>query len=257
MPADPTTAQAPAQTSPLRCVLARDGRALLAGALTTVGVQLGLYLLARLAGVPQMQAALATLAATVMWVTLAAPVLGASGADALAGLLRGGCIADASAVTLIVLWLACPEVTFPAAVKIYCVLAAVALSAVAVGRLARSPDRRYALAVTAALVMTVALASPLWIGGALRAAPDRAARGIAAAGVYVNPFYAVTAAIAAEARFVWHQAGVMYRITRIGDYADAPPARWYPCVLIHLAVAILLGAAAHLRHRRRAEDPRT
>lgn len=247
------TAGARVEAKGLRRLVARDGRAVLLAFVATVAAGLGVFTAARLAGAPRLQAALAALAGTVLWVALAAPVLAASGADTLAALLRGGCTADAGAVTLIVLWIACPQVTLLAAVEIYCVLAAMALLAVAASRLARSPAGRFAVALATAAALTVALAGPFWIGGALKAAPHQAANRIAAAAVYLNGFYAVAAATAEESRFVWHQASVLYRITRIGDYAAAPPAHWYPCVLVHVGAAGLLAAAAALRHRRRRD----
>jgi hypothetical protein len=255
MDPEASTTAARAGAGGLRALVARDGRAVLLAFAATVAAGVGVFAAARLAGAPQLQAALAALATTVLWVALAAPVLAASGADALAALLRGGCIADAAAVTLIVLWIACPQVTLLAAVKIYCVLAAMALLGVAASRLARSPAGRSAVALATSAALTVALASPFWVGGALEAAPQEAANQVAAAAVYLNPFYAVTAATAEQSRFVWHQASVLYRITRIGDYAAAPPAHWYPCALVHAGVAVLLAAVAALRHRRRRDAP--
>ena len=76
-----------------------------------------------------------------------------------------------------------------------------------------------------------------------------------AAAVHVNPFYSIGAAVSESTRFVWHQATVMYAITRIGDYAPAPPARWYASVLIDLAAAVVACAAcvaAGLRRTRRS-----
>ncbi len=235
----------------LRRILARDGPPVLAASAVTVAAELAVYLAAVGAGSGRTHAVLATLAVTVVWVALAAPVLAASGADTLAGLLRAGCLADASAVTLVVLWLACPQVTLGGAAKIYCILAAMVLLAVAVSRSAGSPAARYALALAAAAAFMITLAGPWWLGGAMRASTQETAESIVAAGVYVNPFYAVTAAISGGTRFVWHEAAVMYRITRFGDYAAAPPPVWYAPALIHLAAAVLVAAVAGALHRRR------
>jgi hypothetical protein len=100
-------------------------------------------------------------------------------------------------------------------------------------------------------LLLLAAASPFWIGGALRAAPEDWARRIAAAGVYANPFYAVTGALAESARFIWHQASVLYRITRLGDYAPAPAPAWYAPVLLYSAAALILAAAGALRRRQK------
>jgi hypothetical protein len=251
MAADRPPEGSPSRPAGLGRTLAREGRPVLAAAAATVAVELGVYVAAVGAGSSRTYAALATLAVTVVWVALAAPVLAASGADAFAGLLRAGCIADASAVTLVVLWLACPQVTLAGAAKIYCILAAMALLAIAAGRSARSPAGRYALAAATAAALVVSLASPWWLGGAMRASSQETAERIVAAGVHVNPFYAVTAAISGSTRFVWHEAAVMYRITRFGDYAAAPAPTWYASALIHCAAAGLVAAVASARHARR------
>jgi hypothetical protein len=255
MAAEPRLAGPPSGAGPLRRLLARDGAAVLVASAVTVAGELGVYLAAVAAGSGRTHAVFATLAVTVVWVALAAPVLGASGADALGGLLRGGCLADASAVTLLVLYLTCPQVTLAGAAKIYCILAAMALLAVAASRLAGSPAGRYALALAAATAFAITLASPWWLGGAMRASAQETAERIVAAGVYVNPFYAVTAALSDRTRFVWHQAPVMYRITRFGDYAAAPPPVWYASVLIHCVAAALVAALAGALHRRRRRRP--
>jgi hypothetical protein len=245
---EPPAAEGPAPDGFLREVLSRDGWPVLAACAATIAVELGVYILARAGGAPKLQSALAALAVAAVWVALAAPVLGASGSGALAALLRGGCVLDASAVLLIVLWLACDEVTLLAAVKIYCILAAMGLAGIAAGRLARSAAGRYALGVAAAVVLTAMLASPFWIGGAMRAASGEGAKRILTAGVHVNGFYGITAALADEARFIWHEASVMYYHVARGYYSGVT-ASWYAPVLIHLAAAVVLAAAAWLIHR--------
>jgi hypothetical protein len=213
----------------------------------TVAVEVGAYALAVAGQAPQAQAALGSLAVSVLWVALAAPVLAATGRGTLGALLRGLAVIDASAVLLAILALAGPCVTLLGGVEVYCILAAMGLAAVAAVCLARSQAGRFALAVAASAVLLLAAGSPFWIGGALRAAPEDWAGRIAAAGVYVNPFYAVTGALAESARFIWHQAPVLYRITRLGDYAPAPAPAWYAPVLLCSAAAALLGVAAKLR----------
>lgn len=236
----------------LRRIIARDGWAVGAAAAATIGVEVGVYVLALSAGAPRLHAALATLAVATLWTALAAPVLAAEAADGLGAVLRAGIVADASAVALIVLWLSCPQVGLLGAVKIYCILAAMTLPAMAVSRLACGPGGRFALAVATATGFVAALASPFWIGGALRVASRRATGMISAAAVNVNPFYAVTAAISDSARFVWHQAPVMYRITRIGDYAVSIPHWYVPVLLCCAAAAVFAALAVVLRHRRSA-----
>jgi hypothetical protein len=248
---DPTARTTPpaAQRGLFRAVLARDGWAVLLAVAATVVVEVGAYALAVAGQAPRAQAALGSLAVSILWVALAAPVLAATARGTLGALLRGGAVIDASAVLLGVLWLAGQCLTLLGGLKVYCILAAMGLAGVAPVCLARSPAGRFALAAAASATLLLAAATPFWIGGALRAAPEDWARRIAAAGVYVNPFYAVTGALAESAQFIWHQASVLYRITRLGDYAPAPAPAWYAPVLLFSAAAVLLGAAAMLRSR--------
>ena len=197
--------------------------------------------------------AFATVAVCVLWMALAVPLLAAFGRGAWDALFRGGIVIDVSAITLLVLWLLCEQVTFAAAVKIYCVLASLGLAGIAATRLARTPAGRCAWATAVAAVTLVLLASPFWIGGVIHNQPHVFSESVVEAAVLANPFYAATAAMGETTRFVWHQATVMYRITRIGDYAAAPPLSWYPAVIIYLvaAAALAVVAAVSGRVRRR------
>jgi len=230
----------------VRQLLAENGWAVASAAIATIAVEMGVFVAGLAWRMPRLHAALAALAVCVLWTALAAPVLAAFGRTAMAALLRGGIVADASLASLLVLWAACDEMTFPAALKIYCILAAVALAGIAATRLARTPAGRCACAVAASAVLLAALASPFWIGGAIHGQPRATAEGVAAAAVYANPFYAATACLTETARFVWHQAPVMYRITRIGDYAAAPPLLWYPAAIVYLSAAGVLAILAAL-----------
>jgi hypothetical protein len=233
----------------VRQFLAENGWAAASAAIATIAVEMGVFAAGLAWRMPRLNAELAPLAVCVLWTALAAPVLAASGRTALAALLRGGIVADASLASLLALWAACDEMTFPAALKIYCILAAMALAGIAATRLARTPAGRCAFAVAASAVLLAALASPFWVGGAIHAQPRATAEAITAAAVYANPFYAATAALAETARFVWHQAPMMYRITRVGDYAAAPPLLWYPAVAIYLSAAGVLAILAALAGR--------
>ena len=231
----------------VRQFLAENGWAAMAAAVATIAVEMGVFAAGLAWRMPRLHAALAALAVCVLWTALAAPVLGAFGRTAMGALLRGGIVADASLAGLLVLWAACDEMTFPAALKIYCILAAMALAGIAATRLARTPAGRCACAVLASAVLLAALASPFWIGGAIHGQTRATAEGAAAAAVYANPFYAATACLTETARLIWHQAPVMYRFTRIGDYAAAPPLLWYPAVVIYLSAAGAMAILAALR----------
>ena len=237
----------------VRQFLADSGWAAASAAVATVAVELGVFAAGLAWQMPRIQAALACLAVCVLWTALAAPVLAAFGRTAMAALFRGGIVADASLASLLVLWAACDEMTLPAVLKTYCILTAVALAGVAATRLAGTPAGRCACAVLASAVLLAAMASPFWVGGAIHGQPRATAEGIVAAAVYANPFYAATACLTETARFVWHQQPVMYRITRIGDYAAAPPLLWYPAAIVYLsaagALAILAAVTGGARRR--------
>ena len=256
MPA-PDHSAAPVETPPhgrVRSLLARDGPAVLAAAAATAAVELGVFFLARAYGAPLREATLATLAATTLWVVLGAPALAATGETGFSALLRGGTVADASTATLVVLWLATPYVTFLAGVQIYCMLAAVALAGIAAVRCFVRPLARAAAGVAAAAVLSAALATGFWAGGLLHAARGAAQRAVVSAAVAANPFYCVLSAIADKTHFVWHQASVMYRLTRIGDYAAPPPVHFSAAVVIYGLLAGVLGAVGMLRRRRRRTE---
>ena len=241
-----TTAEGPRAPASLRGWLARDLRALVAAAAATAAVELGVYLLALWAGGPGDTPVMATLAASCLWTALAAPVLAASGKDILSALLRAGVVADAGGLTLLVLWLVSPQVTFLAAARIYCVLVCMVLPGVAAWTLGRSASSRYAASLVVAAAGLLALTSPFWAGGAMKAFSAQAAPDVAAVCVCVNPFYSVAAALPETVRFVWHQATALYRITRLGDFAMPPAARWYTAALVDLASAAALLAAGWL-----------
>lgn len=251
---------------PLRQLLVANGWALVGGAAGTVAVQFGVLLAAiasregnpaHLFGGGQLtdNEVLAALAVCVLWAALAAPVLAASGRTAWSAVVRGGIVADASIPVLLVLWALCPNMALLAAAKTYCILVGMVLVGIAATRLARSPAGRFAWAVLASVAMLGVLAGPFWVGGAIHDQPRPVAQAITEAAVEANGFYAVTASVGDAMRFTWHQAGFMYRITRIGDYTAAPPLSWYPAVLIHLAAAVVLGALAALLGRLRGRDP--
>jgi len=232
---------------------------MLAAAVATIAVELGAYLLARFGGASQRDATLSVLAMSVLWIALAGPVLAAGGTEAFSALLRGCVVADASLITLVVLWVSAgapppprgPCVTLLGVVKIYCTYVAVSLAGVAAARCGRREAGRYVGAVIAAILFFVALASPFWIGGSLQAAQGPLRRWIITAAVDLNPFYSVTSAIVDQAHFVWHQAPVMYRFTRIGDFAAPPPVPWYAAAVVYGLLAGMLGATHLIRRGNR------
>jgi len=238
-------------------LIRRDGWAVLCISSATIAVELGVYAIGLAAGASRLGATLACLGATALWVALTAGLFAARGDDALAMLLRGGTVADASAVTLMVLWLDSPFVTLVAAVKIYCTLLAMALLGIAAAGIRRRPAGRYAGAVVSAAVMFAALTTPFWTGGLLAATAGELRQDVVRWAVMVNPFYCITAAVAEQTAFTWHQAPMLYELTRIGDYAAPPPPAWYAAAWRFAAVALILllaraGVSVASRRRRPA-----
>ena len=230
-----------AQPGLFRTLLKRDGWPVLAIALATVGVQLGVFLIPQAFGAERGRLVPASLIITGVWVALAAAIFAAGPCSTFSGLLRGGCVIDATAVLLAVLWLSTPQVTFLAAVKLYCIYASVAFCAIAFARFASTLRFRYLGAVLGALILTAAQAGLFWLPGLIQLAStseDQSA--IAAWGLRANPLYGVFSAIAEESGFVWHYAEVMYRITPLGEDIAVGSVQWYEPMAIWLITAAVL-----------------
>lgn len=222
----------------------RDGWPAIVAAVSTLVIELGVYGVVRMQGVGPLGALLAALFGSVVWVILASGIFASGASTGLGALLRGGIIADTSAVTLLVLWLVARDIetgksylTFLAAAKVYCTLALLAVASVAVVWSGRSAVGRYRLAVCTVIVLMIILAGPFWIGGLLEAV-DQSSRGqIVTVAVYANPFYSVASAIAEETEFVWHLSPVMYRITRIGSDVPVAAPSWYAATVVYACIA--------------------
>ncbi len=235
----------------LRSLLARHGAPVLAAAGATLAIVLGLYGLGLWAGAGDRMALLASLAGATLWVALASPALAGGAEDGLGAVLRGGVTADAAAVALMVLCGLSPRLGFIPALEVYCTLAAVSLAGVAASRLASRRAGRMAAGVTAATLLALALSTPFWIGGLLQAVGTDAQRQVALLAVYGNPFYSVASAVAADADFAWQQSGVLYRITRLGDYVPVPACPWYAATVIYGLLAGILAAGGVLARKTR------
>jgi len=242
----------------IRALLARNGWAMGGIAVVTILVEAGTYAAGRVIGIGPLSSALAALAGATVWTALVAPVAAAGGRDWLDALLRGGVVADASAVVLLALWLIArngqtgePYVTFLAAVKIYCTLAAMALLSVAVVTCGRSVAGRHILAVALTVVFVLLLTSLLWAGVPMAMVDGPAARArVAGAALWVNPFCSVTAATIAETNFTWYRYGWMYNHTPVVNYPKADPP-WYAATLSCLCAAGIALCAGYLRRQGR------
>ena len=239
-------------------MLARNGWAMGGIAAMTILVEGGAYAAGRVLGIGPMSSALAALASAVVWTALAAPIAAAGGRNRLDALLRGGMVADASAVVLLALWLVArngqtgePYVTLSAAAKIYCTLAAMALLAVAGVTCSRSVAGRHILAVALAVMFMLLLTSLLWAGVPLAAVDSPVARArIAGVTLWINPFCSVAAAIVGETDFTWYRYGWMYNHTPVVNYPKADPS-WYAAALMCLCAAGIVLCVGVLRRRGR------
>lgn len=240
-----------------------EARALVAMAAATLLVQNGAYAAMAAAGIAPREAVLASLACGIAWVVLVTGPFAAGAATTFRAVLRAGVVADASAVGLIVLCLAARDpvsarrlVPLVAALKIYCTYAAVAMTAAAAVRCARSCPGRAAVGTVVSVVLLAALATPFWIGGILDALVrgDQVARDAGTAfigeALSFNPFYSIGSAVADRAAFVWHEEGLMYRITAIRDIVAPPPVSWYAAGVRYAVAAAVLAGLALLRRRR-------
>lgn len=244
-----TTTQPQPPRGWIRELFRGHGTAVSVAAGVTIVVQCAVALVAGRADVPAARSAVATLAVATLWVALAAGPLSAGAETAFGAILRGGVVVDASIPALVLLVLTGP-VTAMGAVKVYCILAAVALWSIAMVRIARTGWGRYATAMTASAVLFAMLASPLWVGGLLEASGGAARRAIVWFAVAANPFYAVAAATVESTGFVWQEAPLMYRLTPIGDHVAAPTPAWYATVVIYGCVAAMLAGASLVRKNR-------
>lgn len=225
-----------------------------AGAATVV-VELGAYVVGRAGGASQRNATLAMLAVAAVWVALAAPALAAGGRGWFDALCRGGIVADGSGVALAVLWLAPGPMTLWAALKVYCILAALAMAAVAVVRAGRSDAGRCAIAVAWSTVVMAALAAPFWSNGLIASLQGRPRRLAVAWLVRVNPFQSILAATRRQLACVWNEEPVMYRLTRVGEYVQGPSVRWYTAAALFAIVAGIFLGVGLLRRPAREPSP--
>jgi hypothetical protein len=248
----------PAPTgSAIRQLLKRDGWAMLAGAVATIALELGVYGLARRSGAGPLACLVSFLGVTTVWVAIAGPAMATGGRTLWGVLLRGAVPADASGVSLLILCATSPLVTLAGAVKAYCVLAGMALLGMAAVACAASRTGRYAWAVVVVVMLALAVSTPFWTGGLLAAHSGDQARPVVTGSVYVNPFYGVTAAFvdSPESRFVWHQwnagPGLVYDLSALRDKGP-PPVLWYPPAIVLVGLAGLWAAAGlALRRLRR------
>ncbi|MCD4823852.1 MAG: hypothetical protein K8S55_04545 [Phycisphaerae bacterium] len=239
----------------IRGLLSRDGWAMLAAVVATMIVEWGVFLTGRCCGVVFRESLLAALAATALWLAIGPGCFGAGASSALSAFIRGGIVADATAINLLGFWLLSlgggdfGGLGFVGVVKVYCVCASMAVLGVAVVCLARRWVWRACLAVTCGLVLVVAMASPLWISAWIGGTSSPATQELVTWAVRINPFYAIADAVVEETGFVWHSWGLMYDWSRVGEYVNPAGGGWWQTCLLYLLAAGGCGVVSLLRYR--------
>lgn len=216
----------------------RDGKTMLLAAGGTILLELGVFFLVRRLGRPVYEAVVVFLAMASLWLSLASPALAASGRGILSSLLRGGIVADATGLCVLILWLATPCVRFWGAIQIYCLAWSMALVGIAAVWIARKPVGRLIACVTTAMLFALALTSLLWLGAWIGPAPGSWDTSLATWAVGINPFCAMTGVVARDVHFVWHEWGRMYTWTPVGEYAMPAPTEWYETCLLYLTLVV-------------------
>lgn len=215
----------------------RDGIAMLVAATVTILLELGAFFLARRLGRPANEAMVVFLAVASLWLALAPAALAAAGRGVMSPLLRGGIVADATGVCVLVLWLATPHVRFWGAVQLYCLAWSMALVGITAVWIARKPVGRCIAAVLAAMLFALALTSLLWLGAWIGRSSGPLDASVATWAVGINPFCAMTNVVARDVHFIWTEWGNMYAWTPVGEYAMPAPISWYETCLFYLSLA--------------------
>lgn len=190
-----------------------------------------------------------TLLTGLLWIILAVPVLAASGGSWLEGLFRGGIVADASLVVLLVLGLTGPAFTVPGAVAAYLLWAAVTLALCALVLLARRAPVRQVLAVVAAVLVLAIAAGPFWVNGLLLAAEGPARETAIRVTLELNPVLATLGTMPPEFAPVWNEQPILYEHTVLGRDVSMLTVPWYVTAILYAGLALVFGSAALLRRR--------
>jgi hypothetical protein len=194
-------------------------------------------------------ATLAALAVATVWCMLAAPALAVGGRGLIRTLFRAGAVCDGLAVGLLILWPISPAMTFGGAARVYATLLAVVLLAAGAVDLGTSAVGRMGRSVMVAVALVSLAAGPFWVDGLARWwAPDDPRPAVEFA-CRLNPYYSITSAVVRQTRSVWHESGLLYRITWIGEDIPAPNVRWFDAAVRLGVVGLVLMIAGQVRRR--------
>ena len=205
------------------------------------------------------QAWVMVMAVSVVWVALAVGAVSAGQHSRWRGWILGGAVLDGVALGWLVLWVrpvGGVEMSFLAMAQSYLVLASVGVSLLLAVTLWPSWRSRASVAVICAAVFSVAISSPVWVGGWIEGDSSAAAAEKATWAVRVNPFYALCEAAADEGPFRWHSWGRMYEWSRLGQYVSPAPVAWWETACLWLLAGGVVGCVGWWSGRLKGSSPK-
>ena len=245
-----TTEEIP-QPRPVFCWRFRDELPAVLSIMTlTILVELGSFIMGRFYGSSFGNSLLAALGVSVLWCVIAPGSVSVGGRGLMSTFVRGGVIADTTAISMLVLWIVgCGEpggIDFLGVVKIYCICVPLVLTSVGCVAIAKSPVGRSVAVLIAVSVLFVTLASPLLINPWIVNGGSHTET-LGAWAVRINPFFAVCDAVVVQTGFIWRQGELMYEWSQLGETVIPPPIEWYQTALLYAGVALTLWVVALIR----------
>ncbi len=218
--------------------------------IVTILVELGTFIVGRCYGSSFGNSLLGALGVSVLWCAIAPGAVSVTGRGLMSTFVRGGIVADSTAISMLVLWIIGygqpGGLNFLGVMKIYCICVPLVLVSVGCVAIVKTPVGRSVAALIAVVFLTLALASPLlinpWIvdGGS-------AGETLGSWAVRVNPFFAVCDAVVMQTGFIWRQGELMYEWSQLGEAVIPPPVEWYQTALLYAGIALGLWIVAWIR----------
>ncbi len=230
----------------VRSLWHRNSRAIISAVVVTVVVEVGAYIIFRI--IPSaVGSVVPALLVSLLWILISSPIFSAGGGTLLDGLIRGGAVADATGVLLIILAVAQKEVTVMGAVKIYLIVCSIVVLESLVVRLGRGGNSRHILAGVIILLMVAVTAGPFWTNGIILSVPRGQGQRIAFFVRAANPVFATTDCLAGQQGFVWNERPVLYDYSVLGRDVPSQPVPWYITCAIYLGLTGAVGVIAAWR----------
>ncbi len=192
-------------------------------------------------GVSFGNALLGALGVSVVWCVIAPGAVSVGGRGLISTFVRGGIVADSTAISMLVLWIVgynqSDGLNFLGVVKIYCICVPLVLVRVGCVAVAKTPVGRSVGVLIAVFFLSIALASPLLINPWI-VDGNSSAEALGTWAMRVNPFFAVCDTVVMQTGFVWQQGEVLYDWTQLGQTVIPPPVEWYQTVLLYAGIAL-------------------